>query len=105
MLPVRGLAQAGPVVGPDFAGVLQHDGWNSYRDFTDAAHQTCLAHQLRRCRVVLLDHPGHPWVATVKALLQATLATRDAYLAGTHCCPNFSARTRNLDGQGIENTG
>jgi transposase len=83
ILPGRGLAQAASVIGLDYAGVLQHDGWHSYRYFTDAAHQTCLAHLLRRCRVLLLDYPGQPFVTAVKALLQAALATRDAYHAGT----------------------
>jgi transposase len=83
ILPGRGLAQAASVIGLDYPGVLQHDGWHSYRYFTAAAHQTCLAHLLRRCRVLLLDHPGHPWVTAVKAVLQAALATRDAHHAGT----------------------
>ena len=44
----------------DYPGVLQRDGWQSYRQFTHAAHQTCLAHLLRRCRVLLLDYPDQP---------------------------------------------
>jgi transposase len=83
ILPGRGLAQAASVIGLAYAGVLQHDGWHSYRYFTAAAHQTCLAHLLRRCRTRLLDHPGHRFVTTVKQVLQAALATRDGYLAGT----------------------
>jgi transposase len=83
ILPGRGLAQAASVIGLDYAGVLQHDGWHSYRYFTAAAHQTCLAHLLRRCRTLLLDHPGQRFVTTVKQVLQAALATRDGYLAGT----------------------
>jgi transposase len=82
ILPGRGLAQAASVIGLDYPGVLQHDGWHSYRYFTAAAHQTCLAHLLRRCRVLLLDHPGHPWVTAVQAVLQAALATRAAHQAG-----------------------
>jgi transposase len=80
--PGRGLAQAAHVIGVDYAGVLQRDGWQSYRQFTQAAHQTCLAHLLRRCRTLLLDYPEHPFVAAVKAVLQAALATRDRYHAG-----------------------
>ena len=80
--PGRGLAQAAHVIGVDYAGVLQRDGWQSYRQFTRAAHQTCLAHLLRRCRVLLLEYPGHPFVTAVKAVLQAALATRDAHRAG-----------------------
>ena len=80
--PGRGLAQAAHVIGVDYPGVLQRDGWQSYRQFTHAAHQTCLAHLLRRCRMLLLDYPEHPFVAAVKAILQAALATRDHYHAG-----------------------
>jgi transposase len=77
--PGRGLAQAAHVIGLDYPGVLQRDGWQSYRCFTAALHQTCLAHLLRRCRTLLLDYPGQPFVAAVKAILQAALATREAY--------------------------
>jgi transposase len=79
--PGRGLAQAAHVIGVDYAGVLQRDGWQSYRQFTKAAHQTCLAHLLRRCRVLLLEYPAHPFVTAVKAVLQAALTTRDRYHA------------------------
>jgi transposase len=82
ILPGRGLAQAASVIGLDYPGVLQHDGWHSYRYFTAAAHQTCLAHLLRRCRTLLLDHPGQRFVTAVKQVLQAALATRDAYVGG-----------------------
>jgi transposase len=81
--PGRGLAQAARVIGVDYPGVLQRDGWQSYRQFHQAAHQTCLAHLLRRCRILLLDYPAHPFVTAVKATLQAALATRDRYHAGT----------------------
>jgi transposase len=81
--PGRGLAQAAHVIGVDYAGVLQRDGWQSYRQFKQAAHQTCLAHLLRRCRTLLLEYPRQPLVAAVKAILQAALATRDRYHAGT----------------------
>ena len=79
--PGRGLAQAAHVIGVDYPGVLQRDGWQSYRQFKHAAHQTCLAHLLRRCRVLLLDYPEQPFVAAVKAILQAALTTRDRYHA------------------------
>lgn len=91
ILPGRGLAQAASVIGLDYPGVLQHDGWHSYRYFTAAAHQTCLAHLLRRCRTLLLDDPRQPFVTAVKALLQAALATRDAYRAGTVSAPGLAS--------------
>ena len=78
----RGFAQAAAVLGADYAGVLQRDGWAPYRQFTRAAHQTCLAHLLRRCRTMMLDHPHHPFAPQVDALLRAALATRDHYHMG-----------------------
>ena len=51
--PGRGYAQATAILGPDYAGVLVRDGWAPYRKLTQATHQTCLAHLLRRCHVLL----------------------------------------------------
>ena len=81
--PGRGLAQAAVIIGQDYPGVLVRDGWQSYRQFTHAAHQSCLAHLLRRCRVLLLEYPDQPLVIAVKAILQAALQTREDYRAGT----------------------
>lgn len=78
----RGFAQAARMLGADYAGVLQRDGWAPYRQFTHAGHQTCLAHLLRRCRTMRLDHPHHPFAPAVQRLLQAALATRDRHAAG-----------------------
>jgi transposase len=75
-----------PVVTPDETGWnvggLQRDGWAPYRQFTHAAHQTCLAQLLRRCRTMMLDHPSHPFAPRMQALLQAALGTRDRQRAG-----------------------
>jgi len=79
----RGFAQAARMLGADYAGVLQRDGWAPYRQFVHAAHQTCLAHLLRRCRTMMLDYPQHPFAPQVDQLLRAALATRDRYGAGT----------------------
>lgn len=78
----RGFAQAARMLGADYAGVLQRDGWAPYRQFVHAAHQTCVAHLLRRCRTMRLDHPYHPFAPRVQALLQAALATRDRHRRG-----------------------
>ena len=81
--PGRGLAQAAVVIGQDYPGVLVRDGWQSYRQFTHALHQTCLAHLLRTCRRLLLDYPDQPFVRAVKQILQAALRTRAQYRQGT----------------------
>jgi transposase len=78
----RGFAQAARTLGADYAGVVQRDGWAPYRQFVHAAHQTCLAHLLRRCRTMMLDHPHHPFAPRVQALLQAALATRARHRRG-----------------------
>jgi transposase len=80
--PGRGLAQAAAVIGADYAGILVRDGWQSYRQFTAAQHQSCLAHLLRTCRRLLLDYPAQPFVAAVKAVLQDALTTRARFVAG-----------------------
>ena len=81
--PGRGFPQAAAVLGADYDGVLVRDGWAPYRQFTAAAHQTCIAHLLRRCRDLMRDHPRAPFAARVKALLQQALGIRDRRAAGT----------------------
>jgi transposase len=80
--PGRGFEEAAAVLGADFDGVLVRDGWAPYRQFTAAAHQTCLAHLLRRCRLVAADHPHTTFATDVQAILQQALAVRDRFLAG-----------------------
>ncbi|MDQ3644655.1 MAG: transposase, partial [Actinomycetota bacterium] len=53
--PGRGYEQATSILGADFSGVLERDGWAPYRRFTDAQHQTCLAHLLRRAGELIAD--------------------------------------------------
>jgi transposase len=81
--PGRGFAQAAAILGADFDGVLVRDGWAPYRRFTHAAHQTCLAHLLRRCRDLLTDHPRARFPRRVQAVLRQALAVRDRRAAGT----------------------
>ena len=44
----RGYQHAAEVLGEDYSGVLERDGWAPYRRFTGARHQSCHAHLLRR---------------------------------------------------------
>ena len=78
----RGFDDAATILGTDFAGVLGRDGWAPYRRFTNALHQTCLAHLLRRGRHLQADHPRSRWAARVQAVLQAALQLRDRRDAG-----------------------
>jgi transposase len=38
------------LIGPNYDGCLEHDGWSVYYHFGMALHQSCLAHLMRRCR-------------------------------------------------------
>jgi transposase len=80
----RGYDDAAQVLGEDYAGVLERDGWAPYRRFVLARHQSCLAHLLRRCRELIADADrGQARTPhTVRRILQRALALRDAHLAG-----------------------
>jgi transposase len=51
--PRRSAAVLERLLGPDWEGLLSHDGFASYDRFTEATHQQCLAHVLRRAREML----------------------------------------------------
>ena len=79
----RGFDEAATLLGADFAGVLVRDGWAPYRQFAQAAHQTCLAHLCRRCHELQTDHPRALLPAHVPTVLQQALHLRDRHAAGT----------------------
>ena len=82
ILPGRGFAEAAAILGAEYAGWLIHDGWRVYYKFLKAAHQSCMAHLIRRCRD--LAEVATPSVArfplAVKQLFEEGLALRDRYL-------------------------
>jgi transposase len=82
ILPGRGFAEAAGILGAQYAGWLIHDGWAVYYKFLKAAHQSCVAHLIRRCRdmteVATPVAAGFP--LAVKQLLEEGLALRDRYL-------------------------
>ena len=80
--PGRGFADAATVLGADFAGGLSRDGWAPYRQFTEAFHQSCLGHLLRRCRLLQRDHPRARFPARIARILHKALAVRDRRAAG-----------------------
>jgi transposase len=79
--PGRGYEQAASILGADFGGVLERDGWAPYRRFSDARHQTCLAHLLRRAAELIGDSvAGQAKIPhAVRRLLLDALAIRDAH--------------------------
>ena len=80
----RGFDDATTVLPADFAGTLCRDGWAPYRKFTDAAHQSCLAHLLRRAREMAESNPPeHRDIpVTLSAILHDALIARALRDAG-----------------------
>lgn len=72
------------VIGLDYSGLLIHDGFASYDRFTEALHQACVAHALRRAHHLEESQPGRAKVfpRQVIELFREALALRDAYRAG-----------------------
>lgn len=81
ILPGRGFEEAASILGQDYEGFLNHDGWAPYYRFTRAYHQTCLSHLIRRCEdlVKVASHSGSRFPLAVLRLLQKGLALRDRY--------------------------
>jgi len=81
ILPGRGFAQAASILGADYAGFLNHDGWQPYYRFPDAFHQTCLSHLLRRCKDMLATASATAarFPQAVQQVLLEGLSLRDRY--------------------------
>ncbi len=75
----RSFDAAKVLIDADYTGVVIRDGWGVYRSYTDATHQTCTAHLLRRCHEMVTDLPewarGTP--RQVADILHLGLAARD----------------------------
>jgi Transposase IS66 family len=71
----RGYDDAKVVLGEDFGGVLERDGWAPYRRFKHARHQTCYAQLLKRTVELIEDSiSGQARVPhAVRRLLKDTL--------------------------------
>ena len=83
ILPGRGFAEAAAILGVEYAGWLIHDGWAVYYKFLKAAHQSCAAHLIRRCRdlAAVATPAAARFPLAVKQLLEEGLGLRDRYLA------------------------
>ena len=82
ILPGRGFAEAASILGAEYAGWLIHDGLQIYYKFLKAAHQSCAAHLIRRCRdLIAVSTPiAARFPTAVKEILEQGLSLRDRYL-------------------------
>jgi transposase len=81
ILPGRGFVQAASILGEDYAGFLNHDGWQPYYRFPHAFHQTCLSHLIRRCKDMIetATAAAARFPQAVMQSLRDGLALRDRY--------------------------
>jgi len=84
ILPGRGFAQAASLLGEDYEGFLNHDGWSPYYRFQKAYHQSCLSHLIRRCEdlIKIASPPSARFPLAVMQLLQKSLALCDRHNLG-----------------------
>src|SRR5579871_3956297 len=82
--PTRGGAVAEAILGLDYDGTMIHDGWSPYDRFTDAWHQQCLNHLLRRAdeMAATATRGAVIFPRRVAELLRAGLDLRDRHAAG-----------------------
>ena len=75
----RGYEVAEPIIGPQYAGTLIHDGWSPYDRFFWARHQQCLDHLRRRCKGLLETAVGGAAIfpGQVRQLFTDALGLRD----------------------------
>lgn len=84
ILPGRGFAQAASLLGEEYEGFLNHDGWAPYYRFPNAYHQSCLSHLIRRCRdlIQVAGPSAARFPLAVMQLLHRSLALRDRHQRG-----------------------
>ena len=77
--PGRSFEDATEILPSNYSGKIARDGWAVYPKFTEATHQTCNAHLLRRCSEILeTARAGSAHVPrAVQALLRRGLELRD----------------------------
>lgn len=82
--PTRSGEPARRLLGADYAGTLIHDGWSPYDSFTNARHQQCLSHLLRRCDELLetATRGAVRFPRRIDDLLHRALDLRDRHDAG-----------------------
>lgn len=73
---------------PDYTGVAVHDGWHSYRDYTQASHALCNAHHLRELQAAAETHPEQDWPqGLARALEELNHAAHAARATGAEHIP------------------
>ena len=96
----RGFLQAAKVLGETFSGILCRDGWQSYRSFKMALHQTCYNHLLRRCNEILETAQAEAalFPQEIKKILTKALKLRDRSRLGEISARGLAVARGRLEG-------
>jgi len=97
----RSGAVAEDILGLDYDGTMIHDGWAPYDQFTDARHQQCLNHLLRRADEMVATATGRAvcFPRRVAELLRTGLDLRDRRAAGEICRHGLAVARGRLQNQ------
>jgi transposase len=95
------------VIGRDWDGVLCHDGFASYNRFTEAMHQQCAEHILRRARELLewATRGAVHFPRQVIALFTEAIHLRNECLRGRLPPEELAARRDTFDGRLLDLAG
>jgi transposase len=99
--PQRSAAALERVIGAGWGGVLGHDGFASYRRFTEAVHQQCAGHVLRRARELLeaATRGAVRFPRQVIALFTEAVHSRNRFLRGELPLGELQALRDEFDGR------
>lgn len=99
ILPGRGFPQAASILGENYEGFLNHDGWAVYYRFKRAFHQSCLRHLITRCEnlIKIASPSAARFPLAVMQLLRKGLALRDRYQLGEISLHGLYVATGRLD--------
>jgi len=97
--PSRGSDVIEEILGREFTGLLGHDGWAPYDQLTEATHQQCLAHLIRRAKGLLetATRGAVRFPRKVKKLLQDALRLRDRWEEGELSEHGFAVARGKID--------
>lgn len=97
----RGVEATTRLLPIDYRGTLIHDGWAPYLRFSQATHQTCIAHLLRRSKEILETARGGAVVfpRRIKGLLHEAMEVRDRRDVGDIKPATAQRRARSLRAQ------
>jgi transposase len=92
------------VIGVDWDGILSHDGFASYERFTEAIHQQCAAHVLRRAQELLeqATRGAVRFPRQVIALFTAAIHWRNRYRRGEVALADLEAQRDDFDERLLE---